>query len=347
MKIIENLRYGRHLNPLTLSPSKGERSLSYPKGHWILLVLLFCFQFLIPGIARAYGRRLVGTSSGKFLQLPVNARAIALGEAYSTLTDGADSLYWNPAGLGRIEKQSISLMHAVYLQDVFYDYAAYARKMGKAGTFGVGVQYLSAGSIEETNEQETKVGSFTPQDMAISVSWGRKFHGGDLGDLEESEFIFGITGKFIQSKIIETANSGAIDVGIIWNPIAKHGFSIGAQNMGPALKFGKDSTDLPFNIRLGYANQYFEPLLLALDVNFPQDNDANVGIGMEYTKRIFSDLYLAGRGGYNSRVTADIARLSSLSTGVGLGWKTYSLDFAWVPFGQLGHSFRLSLSIKF
>jgi len=320
------------------------RIFSFQRSAFCFQILAVSFLLLAPNALQAYGRRLVGTSSGKFLQLPVNARAIALGEAYSTLTDGADSLYWNPAGLGRIEKQSISLMHAVYLQDVFYDYASYARKMGKAGTFGVGVQYLSAGSIEETNEEDTTVGSFKPEDLAISVGWAREFHGGDL---EELDFILGITGKFIQSKIIETANSGAVDIGIIWNPIKKHGFSIGAQNMGPALKFGNDATDLPFNIRLGYANQYFEPLLLALDVNFPRDNDANVGIGMEYTKRIFSDLYLASRGGYNSRVTADIARLSSLSTGVGLGWKTYSLDFAWVPFGQLGHSYRLSLSAKF
>ena len=309
-----------------------------------LQIAAVSFLLIVPSSLQAFGRRLVGTSGAKFLQLPVNARAIALGEAYSALTDGADSLYWNPAGLGRIENKSFSLMHAVYLQDTFYDYASYAQKMGKAGTFGLGVQYLSAGSIEETSDQDITTGSFNPYDMAISVGWARRFHGFDL---EESEFILGVTGKFIQSKIIETANSGAVDIGMMWNPIEKHWFSIGAQNMGPSLKFVKEGNDLPFNLRLGYANHYFKSFTLALDVNLPRDNDANAAFGVEYKKSIATDMWLTGRGGYNSRVTADIKRLSSLSAGAGLGWKGYGLDFAWVPFGQLGHSYRVSFSAKF
>ena len=29
---------------------------------------------------------------------------------------------------------------------------------------------------------------------------------------------------------------------------------------------------------------------------------------------------------------------------MGLEWKGYGLDFAWAPFGSLGHTYRLSIS---
>ncbi|MFA6542771.1 MAG: UPF0164 family protein, partial [Bacteroidota bacterium] len=43
-----------------------------------------------------------GTTAGTFLEIPVGARAIALGSAYSGIADDASSLYWNPAGAARL-----------------------------------------------------------------------------------------------------------------------------------------------------------------------------------------------------------------------------------------------------
>jgi hypothetical protein len=265
-----------------------------------------------------------------------------MGEAYSAVADGSDAIYWNPAGLARIENRSLSFMHAAYLQNIFYDFTSYAQRIGSVGTFGIGIQYLNATSIDETDEFGTSVGTFKPYDLAVSLGWaGAK----PVGD--EKELAFGISGKFIRSKIIETASAGALDAGISWSMFQKFWVSLGVQNVGSTLKFKEESFDLPANIKLGSSYAVYKPLLLALDVNFPSDNDPNVSFGAEYKASITPGTWFATRCGYNSRSTKEITGLSSLSAGVGLGWKGYGIDFAWVPFGKLGHSYRASLSAKF
>ncbi len=293
--------------------------------------------------ASGFRKKSVGTSGAQFLKLGVNARAIGMGEAYSAVADGSDAIYWNPAGLGRIENKSLSFMHASYLQNIFYDFTSYAQRVGSVGTFGIGIQYLNATSIDETDEFGTTVGKFNPYDLAISVGWARTFK--DV--LEDKDFIFGLSGKFIQSKIIETANAGAVDAGISWNALEKCWFSLGIQNLGSGLKFKEESFDLPVNIKLGSSYAVYKPLLLALDVNFPKDNAPNASLGAEYKVSIAPDMWFASRGGYNSRSAKDLTGLSSVSAGMGLGWKGYGIDFAWVPFGELGHTYRVSLSVKY
>ncbi|MCB4757374.1 MAG: PorV/PorQ family protein [Elusimicrobia bacterium] len=314
-----------------------------------LFVFLFiCLSFylftFLPDVSADF-RKSVGTSGAQFLKLGVNARAIAMGEAYSAVTDGADAIYWNPAGLYRIENKSFSLMHAVYLQNIYFDFASYAQRIGNAGTFALGVQYLNAGSIDQTDELGTNVGAFKPSDLSISVGWAKKFH--EIGN-DNIDSIIGITGKFIRSRIIETADAGAVDLGVNWNLFEKWWLSFGIQNLGSAIKFKEESDTLPVNVRLGSSYQVFRPFLVALDMNIPRDNNVNVGIGTEYKAMISQEGWFAARCGYNSRTTSDISKeISSVSAGAGLGWKGYSIDLAWVPFGQLGSAYRISLSSKF
>jgi hypothetical protein len=157
----------------------------------------------------------------------------------------------------------------------------------------------------------------------------------------------GVTGKYIRSRISETASSGALDIGASWKIQDKYSFSAALQNIGGEQRFRSESDTLPINLKLGYSVIYWQALLLAADINFPRDNDPSLGAGVEYKKRLGTQTWFAGRGGYNSRNAADIDGLSSVSFGAGLGWKAYSVDFAWVPFGDLGHTYRLSFSAKY
>jgi long-subunit fatty acid transport protein len=43
-----------------------------------------------------------GTTAAKFLALGVDARAEAMGQAYSAVADEASALYWNPGAMTRI-----------------------------------------------------------------------------------------------------------------------------------------------------------------------------------------------------------------------------------------------------
>ena len=44
-----------------------------------------------------------GTSGAQFLQIGAGVRAISMGNAYVGLAEGIESIYWNPAGLAKME----------------------------------------------------------------------------------------------------------------------------------------------------------------------------------------------------------------------------------------------------
>ncbi|OGR97968.1 MAG: hypothetical protein A2902_00020 [Elusimicrobia bacterium RIFCSPLOWO2_01_FULL_64_13] len=304
-------------------------------------------QVLMPAFTSslsAGSRDNLATSGAQFLKLGVNARAIAMGEAYSSVADGSDGLYWNPASLARVEGKSLSLMHAVYFQSIFYDYASYAHQLGSLGTFGLGVQYLNAGAIDETDEFGNNAGSFRPQDLAVTFGWAREIREWD----SDVPFLFGVSGKFIRSRIIETASTGAFDVGLSYKPVARLRLGLAGQNLGPKLKFKNESDSLPMNIKLGSSYEATPFWTIAADLNVPRDNDLNAAFGTEYRLSAGGESQIAGRLGYQTRSAADLSDgISSVSAGVGYGWGPYDVDFAWAPFGDLGNTYRISFSGKF
>jgi len=268
-----------------------------------------------------------------------------LGEAYSAFAEDASAIYWNPAGIGRVERKSLALMHAAHLQNIFYDYGAYAQPIPNIGTFGVSLQYISSPRLDQLNAAGETVGTFRLYDFVLTLGYGKllKDKGfGGMGDLA-----LGFSSKFIQSRILETANTGAVDFGLIWLLSEKMRFAFAIQNLGGKLKFVNRSYHIPFNFKLGSYYKITNSWLAAADINFPRDNDPNAGFGTEYKKKVVREISLSARAGFNSRTVADIYGLNSLAAGIGLSWRNYGFDFAWIPFGGLGKTYRFSFNAEF
>jgi len=283
----------------------------------------------------------VGTTTANFLKLGVGARCEAMGEACAALTNDASALYWNPAALTLIpEKEgSLMLMHAPYLEPTYFDFAGYAQNTGSAGAFGLGMQYFSGGAITQTDTSGTSMGNFNPYDLAVSLGYANSFYG----------FSFGVTGKYVESKLQTSANAMAVDMGLL-TPAYFHDrlrFAVVETNLGGRMTFDQQSYGLPFNLKAGSALSLTPAWKATFDMNFPTDNNPYATIGSEYVWKIRSGWTMAGRVGYNGRSSGDIDGLSGPTAGFGLSMQSYSFDYAMVPMGALGLTHRISFSMRF
>ena len=68
-------------------------------------------------------------------------------------SDNVNSVYWNPAGLIRMEDQELSLMHSSYFANIAqFNYGAYAMPIDDVSAFGVSVIRFSVDDILNTTQ---------------------------------------------------------------------------------------------------------------------------------------------------------------------------------------------------
>ena len=91
-------------------------------------------SFIASVLHAAFSSKSAGTSGAAFLKIGAGARPTAMGGAYTALADDANALYWNPAGLVRLEKREFSASHAEMFESTRLDFLAYAHPTSQ-GTF--------------------------------------------------------------------------------------------------------------------------------------------------------------------------------------------------------------------
>lgn len=279
------------------------------------------------GFSKSYA----GTSGAQFLKLGAGARASGMGEASIALADDASAVYWNPAGLCKIEGWSMNVMHVLWWDDVTYDWVGYGTRVNDTDVFGFGLQYMGYGGIDQTNEIGARTGQFTPNDVAGIMSYGRNV----------GTFCVGASMKYIQSKISRTASAVAFDFGASYEAIEeKLELAATLNNVGTGLRYIEEETPLPMSVKAGVGYTLKDTIKIAMDIVMPNDNDAYVGTGLEYSYKA-----IRGRIGYNSRTSA-VGGMSGITYGVGLNYKDVTVDYAYQGYEYLGDSHRLSITWK-
>jgi len=314
------------------------------------LLAISLLLFVSTSSAGIFSRENTGTTGATFLKIEAGARPVAMGGAFVAVADDANTTYWNPAGLAQLEEREITAMHNEWLEDIRYEFLGYAQPIkseGRAQGFGVSVMCLYMSGLEErTTETIEPEGTFGAYDIAVAGAYACEVGKG---------VSIGTNVKLIHQRIEnETAWSGAIDLGLLYRlPGPRGGLQLGfaVQNIGPGIKFVKESDPLPLNIKAGIAKslelrQIKSKLILALDVNAPIDNVPNGHFGAEFVYKKIENIELAARVGYKTNTISDLNALSGLSAGVGFVWKRMGIDYVWVPYGDLGNTHRISLTIK-
>lgn len=274
-----------------------------------------------------------GSSTAGFLNLPTSGRLAGMGEAGLALIDGSQGLVVNPASLGRFQGQGVSLTHGIYVDDSSLEDIAYARAL-KAGAFGVGVRYFSAGKLDELDTTGATVGSFTPNDLALTAGYGRAF----------KLLKAGAAVKYIRSKLVASASAITLDLGIESRPLLqkKLRLALVGQNLIGSLKYETEKSDLPRMIRAGGTYSVKDQWDAALDLGFPKDGDTEWSLGTEYRLKMAAPWGVALRTGYNSR-RADVSGGEGFALGLGVKRNKMSVDYAYVPFGDIGSTHWITI----
>lgn len=278
-----------------------------------------------------------GSSAGLVLRLGSGSEIPAMGDAGVANATGVAALHYNPAGLGSTSRAGVGFMYQDLILDIGHGELKLVHPINSVSAWGVGVTYLDYGSTDRVtvsdvlNNNPTS-GSFSGRDIIAGVSYGRKF--GESLNL-------GLTAKVINSEIDNSSGTAvAGDVGLTFAPRAfPVRFGIAVQNFGSDLELENTGDDLPTLIRGGAAVDLFDDrLTLAADVEKVRSQDVTASVGAEL--RLIDILAL--RVGYDGRIDAD----DGLTAGLGVTVSDLSLDYAYIPFGNLGNNHRISLTYQ-
>jgi len=292
-----------------------------------------------------------GTASGNLLLLRQGSRSAAIGQAYTAVGTDLETLFHNPAGLGRLDKLELSVSERSSFADIRQGYAAGVMPLGSAsssnvkrfGSLGFSVEYADYGNLLGRDKSGASTGNFSADDELLLVGYGQPLgHGISIG----------ASGKLYKFKIDDKKAEGGVgDAGImmdIWESFLTAGFSI--SNFGGDINYQSSKDKAPVKIDAGVA---FKPcgnsLTVATDFEHPIDDTVRLKAGAEWwVSRVF-----AIRGGYDS--TFDIA--SGLSAGVGLLIRDFEvgyfpiyrimINYAFIPTKDLGYIQQVGLSFKF
>ena len=351
-------------------PGFGVRGSGFGKGKTMQKRLyLLILMLLFPSIGRAaFTSKSAGASGAAFLKIGAGARPAGMGGAYTAVADDVNTIYWNPGGLSTLKsKNEFVAMRAELFQGLQYNFFAFAHPMREYGTIAVGMINLNITGIESrTTDSDNPDSTFSSNDSAYSVAYAKKLTFGSLPAYDEEGGLHaGLSAKAVRQTLAgEAANTFAADFGALYK-FSDRPLSMGlaVQNVGATQKFKSESDPLPLTIQLGTSYRLGQDwavsgvrvgeerktgLLLALDAHAPRDDDPSARIGAEFTRGWSENTAVSVRAGYETaRVRQIEGTASGISAGAGVTYKFFTFDFAWVPYGNLGNTFRYSIKLRF
>lgn len=285
-----------------------------------------------------------GITAGDFLNLELNPRAVALGGAQGAVVDDASALGINPAALMEINNFSIYLTRAKYLEGVNYNFISYAQRLSYDSVIAVSVFNDDIGTIEHTDINQNILGKFSPADTVFTLGYSKGIT--EFSD-RETDVAIGIGYKYIKSKIYNSANSTAFDLGINVYKFTyiPYKLSFTLQNLGRGLKYDQESVPIPMKFRIGTAVYPFPALLFALDFVWPKNDNYYLNFGSELNLKTAENFSFYLRGGMSTlKMRND---LNAFSFGFGTLIKFLSVDYSFSSMGDLGNTHLLSISFDF
>ncbi|MBK7141083.1 MAG: PorV/PorQ family protein [bacterium] len=261
--------------------------------------------------------------------LGAGARSLGMGGATISLPFDANAIYYNPAGLPRLEYQEIALMHMSLFEGTIYDVATWASPVNGLGGFGVGFMRIGTDDIIRRTDF-IEQGTFDYSSWQFLLAYGRNF-GKSLSA--------GMTFKVLNSSIDDLSDYGiGLDAGMQLDLFKHMSLGVMARDIiPPQLTLDSLSEDAPVSLIGGLALNRAPlsgslALSAAVDLEKIEDRDLLVHTGVEL---LIAEKY-ALRGGYDR---------DDFTFGAGIGYGRLKIDYAYKLMDYIEDSHRFSLSI--
>lgn len=309
------------------------------KKYLLTLIILIIYS---PIMAQSSGIDKVGTTSFQFLKVMPDARSTGMGEAFITVVNTSDAVYWNPAALSRIKNYDISSSYVRYFFDVAHVSVSAAINWEGIGHFGFQALVTDLGDIPVTtvdNLFRTDEGNYNPGLTGQTMSPGHQVFGISYAKELTDKFSFGLTVKYaIEDLVVKEASSIIFDGGLLYNTGYKS-IVVGAalRHFGPEIEYFDQSYPLPQTFTVGISSELLsnvdpllmriedQKLLFAYNLSQPRDYSQQHHIGVEYS---YADLFYL-RGGYKINFDEE-----GLSFGAGVDYSNIRVDYSFNDFGE-------------
>ena len=307
----------------------------------------------------------VGTTSMQFLKVMPCARGTAMGDAYTTFAEGAEAVFWNPGGVGIVQRPEVSSTYIDWIFDTQLGSISYAMPLEDLGAVGLQLQYIDYGVFDEAVATGSGTAALTgrqfhPFAYLVGITYARsmteRFSTG-LSIKYAHESLYDKSTVLTQTALgtadtVNTYGRGVLfDFGLRYNT----GFrtvviAASVQNFGASIRYAREANPTPLLFRLGVGADVIGTGGLLLE---DSDNRVSVEFDLfqpnDYTQQMHAGIeysfggFFALRAGYKFNYDSE-----GFTAGGGIrkefGGVLLSIDYAYAPMGiYLGKAHRISL----
>lgn len=240
------------------------------------------------GVDKVLGQNLdynVISTAVPFMLIAPDARSSAMGDVGVSTSPDVYSMHWNPAKYAFIQDDfSVGLAYSPWLRKLVPDmniaYLGLSKRVSPKSTVAATLRYFSLGEMIFTDENNSNLGTYSPNEWAIDVAYSRK-----LG-----KYISGaVAGRFIYSNLTQgvadyskAAISVAADIAVYYTrPVywfntidADFSWGVSINNIGSKMNYNEANLDkdfIPTNLRFGPTLKLdiddYNSLAFSIDIN--------------------------------------------------------------------------------
>lgn len=331
-------------------------------------LLVLCLAGLAAVVSPLPGQQKLGQTGMKFLNVGSDARATAMGEAFTATEASSSSLFYNPAGMAR-QKRLVDVMigQTRWIADINHQFASVslAPLDGDFGVVGISVQFVDYGDLDRTIRDESApdgyrdLGKFSPSAFMTGLGYAfelsPKFSvGGNVKYVSQhlGNVITGFDASNVPQQTRYKEGVVAFDLGVLYKTgFRSLNFGMTVRNFSSEARYEHEGFQLPLIFKIGVSmnvldlfdsDQQEHVLMVDVDAVHPRDYPEQLNIGGEY---MFMN-FLALRAGYMFNNDE-----FGLTAGVGvrkdLGPTFAGLDYSFTPFDVFDDVHRLSIAFSF